>query len=95
MVESEKTFKEFESLSASSNPSLLQFYNQNVHQNEDKLDPEGWKVYKVRVSSCLQFVKAVGPKLVGTCLMLQISVANFSGPFAGIMHCVAWSRCES
>jgi hypothetical protein len=60
MAESEQTFKEFESLAAGSNTSLLQFYNQNAYQNEHALPAEEFKLYKVRVSSCLQFFKAVG-----------------------------------
>ena len=89
MVESEQTFKEFESLAASSNPSLLQFYNQHCHQNEDKLNPDEFKLYQVRVSSCLQFSKLF---IVGACSMLQISVADISGPFACVMHFIAWPR---
>lgn len=89
MVESEQTSKEFESFAASSNPSLLQFYNQHFHQNEAKLGSEEFKLYEVRVSSCLQFSKLF---IVGACLMLPISVADISGPFARIVHFIAWSR---
>ena len=49
MAESEKM--EFENLASSSNPSLLQFYDQLVCENDAQLSPESFKLFQVCVSS--------------------------------------------